>query len=341
MLQHLNIVLLLRPFSLFTSYLRSVSHLTGMSEAVLQRANAQPSFHHSDKRQFRWINIVYILVMGLGSIAYGYSASVISTTLVQPGWIASMGLADRADAKDLIGLTGSMYQVGGLIGTFTMSYFSDRWGRRVGIAIPTTNTIICAALLAGSVNIEMFIAFRFFAGMAAYSLVSAVPVWISEVAPPSVRGIFVDLHATMLLIGYMTAAATGYGFWLRDTSASWRGLQAVNIIPAVLLLIALPFLPESPRWLLMQDRHDEAAAVLKKLHNPEEAEVELTQIEYQVRIDRKLPSSYLALIKVPSYRKRAILSFGTVACIQMTGPLGKILFKARKQNLRTNSSSSE
>lgn len=293
-----------------------------MSEKVVEGPNSQPSFHHSEKRQFRWINIVHILIMGLGSIAYGYSASVISTTLVQPGWITSMGLAHRSDATDLIGLTGSMYQVGGLIGTFTMSFFSDRYGRRIGIAVPTVVNIVCAALLAGSVNIEMFIAFRFFAGMAAYSLVSAVPVWISEVAPPRVRGIFVDLHATMLLVGYMLAAAVGYGFWLRETPASWRGLQAVNIIPAVLLLIALPFLPESPRWLLMKDRREEAAAVLNKLHTPEEAEVELVQIETQVKIDRTLPSSYWALVKKPSYRKRAILSFGTVACIQMTGPLG-------------------
>lgn len=293
-----------------------------MSEEVVEGTTSRPSFHHSEKRQFRWINIIHILIMGLGSIAYGYSASVISTTLVQPGWIASMGLAHRSNAKDLIGLTGSMYQVGGLIGTFTMSYFADRWGRRVGIAVPTVVTIVCAALLAGSVNIEMFITFRFFAGMAAYSLVAAVPVWISEVAPPSVRGIFVDLHATMLLIGYMMAAAVGYGFWLRDAAASWRGLQAVNIIPAVLLLVALPFLPESPRWLLMKDRREEAAAVLNKLHTPDEARVEFLQIESQVKIDRTLPASYLALFKKASYRKRAILSFGTVACIQMTGPLG-------------------
>lgn len=294
-----------------------------MSEAMIEAQTAStPSFHHSDKRQFRWINIVYILVMSLGSIAYGYSASVISTTLVQPSWIASMGLANRSDAKDLEGLTGSMYQVGGLIGTFTMSFFADRWGRRVGIAVPTVLNVVCAALLAGSVNIEMFIAFRFFAGMAAYSLVAAVPVWISEVAPPSVRGIFVDLHATMLLVGYMMAAAVGYGFWLRNTSTSWRGLQAVNIIPAILLLVALPFLPESPRWLLMKGRRDEAAAVLNKLHTPDEAQVELLQIERQVKIDRTLPSSYLALIKKPSYRKRAILSFATPVCIQLTGPIG-------------------
>lgn len=282
-----------------------------------------PVFHHTSKRQFRPINVVYILILSLGSIAYGYSASVISTTLVQPGFIKSMDLANKTNANDLVGLTGSLYQAGGLLGTFTTSYFADRWGRRVGIAVPTAVGVIAAAFLTGSVNIQMFIAFRFFAGGAAYSLVAAVPIWMSEVAPPNVRGILVDLHALMLLVGYLLAACAGYGFWKVNHPTSWRAHQAVSIIPAVLLLAALPFLPESPRWLLMNDRREEAANVLKKLHTPEEAQVELLQIERQVKIDRTLPSSYLALVKNPSYRKRAILSFGTVACIQMTGPLGE------------------
>lgn len=291
---------------------------------VAVQRGSEPAFEHSHKRQFRLINVVYVLIMGLGSIAYGYSASVISTTLVQPGFINSMKLAERTNAKDLIGLTGSLYQAGGLLGTFTTSYFADRWGRRVGIAVPTAVSVVAAACLTGSVNIEMFIAFRFFAGGAAYSLVAAVPIWMSEVAPPNVRGILVDLHALLLLIGYLLAACLGYAFWKLDTSTAWRGHQAVAIIPAVLLLAALPFLPESPRWLLMNHRKEEAASVLKRLHTTEEAEVELLQIERQVEIDRTLPSSYLALIKKPSYRKRAILAYGTVTCIQMTGPLGKL-----------------
>ena len=61
---------------------------------------------HSKERQFRWINVTMTLVMGLGSITYGYSASVISTALIQPSFISHMGLDTNPNANDLIGLTG-------------------------------------------------------------------------------------------------------------------------------------------------------------------------------------------------------------------------------------------
>ncbi|KIW34746.1 uncharacterized protein PV07_01504 [Cladophialophora immunda] len=281
----------------------------------------QAEYHHSSRRQFKWQNVLFIVAASLGSCMYGYSASVISTTLIQPAFIKVMGLDTAADAQDLKGLTGSMYQVGGFLGTFTVSPIADKWGRKIGIAVPAVCACVTAALLAGSVNIQMFIAFRFFAGMAAYNIVSSVPVWMSEVAPPSVRGVLVDIHGISLLFGYALASWIGYAFWKQGTDNGWRGLQALNAAPGILLLGFLPWLPESPRWLLMNDRYEEAEAVLKKLHTEEEAAVELAQIARQVRIDRTLESSYWSLIKKPSYRKRAIMSFLIPAGIQLSGPL--------------------
>ncbi|KIY03496.1 uncharacterized protein Z520_00187 [Fonsecaea multimorphosa CBS 102226] len=281
----------------------------------------QAEYHHSSRRQFKWQNVLFIVAASLGSCMYGYSASVISTTLIQSSFIKVMGLDTAANASDLKGLTGSMYQVGGFLGTFTVSPISDKWGRKIGIAVPAACACVTAALLAGSVNIKMFIAFRFLAGMAAYNIVSSVPVWMSEVAPPSVRGVLVDIHGISLLFGYALASWVGFAFWKQGNDNGWRALQALNATPGILLLGFLPWLPESPRWLLMNDRYEEAEAVLKKLHTEEEAAVELAQIATQVRVDRTLESSYWSLIKKPSYRKRAIMSFIIPAGIQLSGPL--------------------
>lgn len=225
-----------------------------------------------------------------------------------------------------------MFQVGGFLGTFTVSPISDRWGRKVGIAVPIIFACIFAALLAGSVNIHMFIAFRFFAGMAAYNMVASIPVWMSEVSPPSIRGILVDIHGLSLLFGYALASWIGYAFWKTGGEHGWRGLQALNAAPGVLLLCVLRWLPESPRWLLMNDRYEDAAAILKRLHTEEEAAVELAQISRQVRIDKTLESSYWSLIKRPSYRKRAIMSFLIPAGIQLSGPLGECLGPRKSQS---------
>lgn len=68
----------------------------------------QAEYHHSSRRQFKWQNVLFIVAASLGSCMYGYSASVISTTLIQPSFIKVMGLDTAADAKDLTGLTGSV-----------------------------------------------------------------------------------------------------------------------------------------------------------------------------------------------------------------------------------------
>lgn len=288
---------------------------------------AQPAtgseFHHASGRQFRPIIVFYFMIVCMGSISYGYSASVISTTLVQPSFISAMKLDSKPDANTLVGLTGSMYQLGGVFGTFTVAFFSDRYGRRIGMAVPAVVGSIAAALLAGSVNMNMFIAMRFLAGVAAYNIVASVPTWMAEVAPPNVRGLFVDLHGTFLLFGYAVAAYVGYGFYKLGTSASWRAHQALNIVPNILLLVGLYFLPESPRWLLMQDRPEEARKVLDRLHTSQEAAVEFEQISKQVIIDKTLDASYWALFTKKSYRKRAIICFTIPAGIQLAGPIGK------------------
>ncbi len=86
-------------------------------------------------------------------------------------------------------------------------------------------------------------------------------------------------------------------------------------------MIGLPFMPESPRFLLINDRHDEAAKCLNRLHTREEAAIELEQISHQMHIDRTLPSSYWALVTKPSYRKRTLLCLGTTCGIQFSGIL--------------------
>ncbi|KIY03485.1 uncharacterized protein Z520_00176 [Fonsecaea multimorphosa CBS 102226] len=273
--------------------------------------------HHVGGRQFQFYNIIMILAMGFGSISYGYSAGVISQTLGQPSFLKYFDLDTRSDASDIIGLMNSLYQCGGFVGTFCVSSVADRWGRRTGIALPSIINIVSGALLAGSVHVGMFIFFRFLAGLAAYWLVSAVPVLMTEVAPPNVRGVLVNVHGAMIIFGFALSNWVGFGFYHID---EWRAPFAFQCLPSILLLLVIIKVPESPRWLIMQDRSEEALGILQKLHTPAEAQVEFAQIQKQVRTDRGLACSYWAMFTKPTYRKRSFMALFVTVGIQMTGP---------------------
>lgn len=276
-----------------------------------------PIAHHVSGRQFRFYNVLMIVAMGLGSVSYGYSAGVISQTLGQPSFISYFKLDERANATDIIGLMNSLYQAGGFIGTFCVSFFADKYGRRMGIAIPSVINIIAGALLAGSVHVGMFIFFRFVSGLAAYWLVSAVPVLMTEIAPPNVRGVLVNIHGALLIFGFALSNWVGYGFYHID---QWRAPFAFQCLPSILLLLIIFKLPESPRWLIVKDNVEQAEAILHKLHTPDEARAELHQIRQQVAIDRSLDSSWWSMVSKASYRKRACMALFCTVGIQMTGP---------------------
>ncbi|TKA44871.1 hypothetical protein B0A54_03161 [Friedmanniomyces endolithicus] len=278
---------------------------------------------------------------GFGSISYGYNASIIGTTLGQPSFIKYMKLDTLPNATDLISSTNGLFQTGGVVGTLIMPWIADKWGRKWGCAVPCMLLIISGAVMTGSVNIGMFLAFRFFSGAGSFMILAVVPILMNEIVPVSLRGALVDIHGVMLVLGYtiqgwsrtLADATThglpvGFGFFFWNGGANtWRPPMALTMVWPLILLVGLPFLPESPRWLCMQGRDAEAEQILIKLHSdprdPENvvAAAEFYQIQKQMQIDRTLGSSWLHIIRKPSYRKRALLAIGTCGIVQCSGVL--------------------
>lgn len=146
---------------------------------------------------------------------------------------------------------------------------------------------------------------------------------MSEVTPPKNRGMLVDCHSAALLFGYLLASWVGAGFYFYHPAADnqWRAPLAFQCFPVFIALCFMPWLPESPRWLLQNDRTEEAERILLKLHDSDEAALELRQIRNQIAVDNSLENSWLSLLTKRSYRKRTFITLGLSVGIQMTGVL--------------------
>jgi sugar porter (SP) family MFS transporter len=223
--------------------------------------------------------------------------------------------------KQEFGLSAGLQQlvVGSLllaavVGALLGGPISDAWGRK--------RTLILAALIFGvgalvasfSPNLAVLVVARVLLGLAIGIASMIVPVYIAEIAPPRVRGALVSLQQFMITVGIMVSYLVSYAF---SGSGAWRWMLGVGMIPAAILFVGMLPLPESPRWLLAQDRRQDALGVLRRIrheeHNPE---AELAEIEAVHKMQAGV--SYQDLFR-PSVRPALVVGVGIAFINQMVG----------------------
>lgn len=104
-------------------------------------------------------------MISFSSFAYGYAGAIIATTLTQPSFSSTMGLDNRSNEESLVGAMNGLYYAGGVFGAFIGGWLSNRWGRKISAVVGNVFLLISAAVMTGSVNVAMFITFRFFSGV--------------------------------------------------------------------------------------------------------------------------------------------------------------------------------
>ena len=207
------------------------------------------------------------VIAALGGLLFGYDTGIIGVALLGLGRQFSMD----DTTKQLV--TGAII-FGALFGCLGTGPLSDRLGRRrmvIGVGVLFAIGSICSAL---SPSIGFLIASRFLLGLSAGSSTQIIPVYIAEVSPPAHRGKMVVLFQFMVVFGITVAYATGFA--LGD---HWRWMFGLGVVPALILLGGMFFLPESPRWLLVKKRDQEALTTLERVRgNHDEAVAEVAEI---------------------------------------------------------------
>jgi sugar porter (SP) family MFS transporter len=126
------------------------------------------------------------------------------------------------------------------------------------------------------------VAFRFIVGIAVGASSATVPTYLAELAPGKVRGKLASLNQLMIVSGILIAYIVDD---ILADSANWRAMIAAAIVPAVVLLVGMLRMPESPRWLLKNGRPDEARAVLHSTLQGQGVEQEFDEITEIIRLD--------------------------------------------------------
>ncbi|KAF2009416.1 general substrate transporter [Aaosphaeria arxii CBS 175.79] len=277
-----------------------------------------------------YYNYLVVTFVALGSFTYGFNSAIMGLVIGLPEFFRYFNInLDDDTGSSITGATNGLYSGGGAIGCIFVPWLLGAVGRRKTIQIGSVVAIISAALQSGSVHIAMFLLARFLNGVAVGMLNTSIPVFQSEVSLAQERGRMVGTHGVLVVTGYSVAGFAGFGTYYARPEITWRLCLALQIVAPLLLMLGSPWLPESPRWLALKGRHQEAYTTLKALHargensSDQVAKAEFCQIVQQLQFERATaaPNSWISIFKAPSYRKRLLLGFGVQFIAQSTGVL--------------------
>jgi sugar porter (SP) family MFS transporter len=247
------------------------------------------------------------VVAALSGLLFGFDIAVINGAIVflREQFSLSDFQTEVAAGALLLGCAGGAAVAGTL---------SDRFGRKkilILSAILFAVSSIAAGLPRG---MNEFIAARLLGGVAVGVASMLAPLYIAENSPPRIRGRLVAFNQMAIVSGILLAYLVN---WLLSGIGpnAWRWMFAVAAIPAILFWIAMLFVPESPRWLIKQGRHEESMSVLTRLVGPAEAKAEFEDIRQTVAEEE---NSLLALLQ-PGLRRPLVIAVALAVLQQITG----------------------
>jgi len=279
----------------------------------------------------RYVVLVSLLV-ALGGFLMGFDAVVISgavrflelqfdLTKLQLGWAVSS-----------LTLTATLAMM-------ISGPLSDRIGRRKLLLASALVYAVSAVLCGFAPNFWVLVVGRLMAGLGVGATLIIAPMYIAELSPPAIRGRLVSFNQLNIVIGLSAAFFSNYIILkLGDSSASWahslkfaeynwRWMLGIEAVPAAFYFFALLFVPESPRWLVLNGREDEGLAVMTKASGPESARAEIQAVKSSVHSEVKKNKIPVAALFKPALRFVLLIGISIAILQQITG-INSVFFYA-------------
>ena len=274
------------------------------------------------------------LIVALGGFLMGFDASVISGVVgfielefslskLELGWsVASLALA----------ATFAMMVAGPL---------SDRFGRKPILRVAAALFAVSAVASALATSFSVLVLARIIGGIGVGAALIIAPMYIAEVSPAEKRGRMVSLNQLNIVIGISVAFFSNYlilrlgqsqSDWaqaLRFGEWNWRWMLGLEAVPAVLYFFCLYLVPESPRWLIMKGRNEEALRAMEQSSGTEQARADIEVIVASLKTDSADETDKTRLATVFSKPMRLVLTIGlTVAVLQQITGINLVFFYA-------------
>jgi SP family sugar:H+ symporter-like MFS transporter len=250
-----------------------------------------------------------VAVATIGGFLFGYDSGAVNGT--QEGLKTTFNLGEGG-----LGFTVGSLLIGCFIGAFLAGRLADLFGRRNVMMLAALLFLIGALVQGFAPQQLIFVIARICGGMAVGAASVLSPAYISEVAPAGIRGRLTTVQQIMIITGltaafvinYFLAASAG-----ESTAAHWLGIPAwrwmylMQAVPAAIFLVALFFIPESPRYLVSKGRQEKAETVLASLFGADVARAKLEEIRATFSEDHR---PRLSDIKGPDGRIRKVVWAG-------------------------------
>ena len=233
------------------------------------------------KKNHFWLYVI-AGVASLGGLLSGFDTGVISGALLfindtwpldslQKGWVVSSAL------------------VGAVIGAAANGVLADVYGRKKVIIATALIFAIGSVICGFAVSVSWLIAGRMILGLAIGMVNFVVPLYLSEISPQRVRGMLVSLYQLAITAGILFSYLINRVFAL--TEHNWRWMLGSGLIPALILLIGISFLGDTPRWLISKRREKEAREIFVKIEPDANADKHISEIRSAIENQEQKSSS--------------------------------------------------
>lgn len=251
--------------------------------------------------------MVYVIgaVAACAGLLFGFDTGAISGALlfIRPEFHLS---------PLLVGVVTSAALAGAAAGSVGGGRMADRLGRRTVILITGALFCVGSILSACAASAAWLILSRLIIGVAIGVASFVAPMYLAEISPPRSRGLIVALNQFAITLGILASYVVDYTF---EPGGRWRWMLGVGVVPALVLFVGMLVMPESPRWLALAGRRDEALDVLRRVRPPEQAAAELADIQNTARAHK----GRLNLLLAPPLRRPLVIGVGLAILQQITG----------------------